>query len=257
VIVSDGSTDGTDEIVRRYEARCDFITLHRRVPDDTRNFASKVYAIRAGLERISTCEYDFIGNLDADVSFEPDYYERVHAKFQEETKLGIGGGVILDACGQKWVRQYSSVAWSVGGSIQMFRRQCYEDIGGYVPQRKGGEDSIAEVMARMHGWGVRSFPDIAVRHHRRTGTGSKHILLARFRIGQMEYVLGYHPLFEFARCLVRNAERPFILGSFFRMSGFGWAWFRREPRGISGDIVRYLRREQMQRLFAVFSRSRA
>lgn len=68
IIVSDGSTDRTDDIVKRYEANYDFIQLLRREPDTSRNFASKVYAIQAGFKLLNGIEYDFIGNLDADVS---------------------------------------------------------------------------------------------------------------------------------------------------------------------------------------------
>jgi len=257
VIVSDGSTDNTDEIVRRWAAKYDFIELLRREADAGRNFASKVYAIRAGFGRLNRTEYEFLGNLDADISFEPDYYGRVLAAFEENPKLGIAGGILFEPCRAKGVQQWTSTSWSVSGPIQMFRRQCYEDIGGFIPLRDGGEDAVVEVMARMHGWEVRSLPDITVFHHRVTGTAKGGIFSARFRQGAMEYVLGYHPLFEIAKCLFRVRERPYLLGSWFRLSGYAWAFFRGVQREVPDSVIKFLRREQIQRLYNVVSHNKS
>lgn len=252
VIVSDGSTDCTDEIVKRYGASHDFIELLRRETDEERNFGSKVYAIQAGLERLNGVEYGFIGNLDADISFESSYYEDVLKEFQANPKLGIGGGILFDL-GEKWVRLYSSTSWSVCGAIQMFRRQCYEDIGGYLPLQRGGVDAVAEVMARMQEWEVRTFPDIKVLHHRPTGSSYGNILYNRFHTGIKEYSYGNQPLFEIAKCISRIRERPYFFGSLFRLSGYCWAFLRRVQREVPADVVDFMKNEQMQRLFKIFN----
>jgi len=252
VIVSDGSTDCTDLIVENYLEIYDFMQLLRKEDDRSRNFASKVYAIRAGVEYLSDVEYDFIGNLDADVSFEPDYYERVLTKFKENPRLGIAGGILFEAFRGKWIRQFTSTSWSVSGPIQMFRRQCYEDICGYIPLRLGGEDTFAEVMARTNGWEIKAFPDIKVFHHRRTGTENSNILSARFIQGIREYSSGNHLLFEIAKCISRVREKPYVLGSLLRAIGFFYAFIRRKPRMVSNNIIRYLRHEQIGRLIAIF-----
>ena len=127
VIVSDGSTDRTDEIVESYQQKYDFIHMVRREVDANRDFASKVYAIRAGLEKLNGTRYDFIGNLDADVSFEQDFYERVFKEFEKNPDLGICGGVFYELNDGQWVAQHTNINWSVGGCTQTFRRQCYED----------------------------------------------------------------------------------------------------------------------------------
>jgi len=252
VIVSDGSTDSTDVIVKQYEENFNFIKLLPREAPCIRSFVSKVYAIREAINFLHGIEYDFIGNLDADVSFESTYYENVLKRFKNNLKLGIAGGVLFERVRDRWIRQFVSEMWSVSGPIQLFRRQCYENIGGYLPLKKGGVDAIAEVMARMNGWEVRSFPEIKVFHHRRTGTEKGNILYARFHQGQMEYSHGYHPLFEVMRCFARTREKPYILGSIFRFIGFCFSYVQKEKRGLSHEIIKYLRREQMQRLLTIF-----
>jgi len=160
VIVSDGSTDGTDDIVKRYAAQHDFVELLRLEDNGARDFASQVYGQHAGVERLQDLEYDFIGMLDADISFEPDYYERILKKFQQNPRLGLAGGLLFDLYGGKWYQQKVDVSLNVSGPVQMFRRQCFKDIGGYIPLAKGGQDAVAEVMTRKHGWEVATFPTL-------------------------------------------------------------------------------------------------
>jgi GT2 family glycosyltransferase len=198
-------------------------------------------------------KYDFIGMLDADISFEPNYYESVLAKFQQNPRLGVAGGVLFDFCGERKVHRFSS-PWSVSGGIQFFRRKCYEDIGGYLPLTRGGIDTVAEVMARMHGWEVRSFPDIRGLHHRRTGTAKDNIYVAKFNAGLRAYSNGSHPLFEVFKCLRRVKDKPYLIGSLLIMSGFVWAFCRGEKKILSEEFVAYRRKEQIQRLRSFFKR---
>jgi len=253
VIVSDGSTDRTDEIVKRYESDHNFIRLVRKEPDRSRDFASKVFAIRAGMKLLENIEYDFIGILDTDVSFDPEYYERVLEKFEQKPKLGIGGGVIHDKHGGNYHRQFTSFLWSVNGAIQMFPRKCWEDISGYIPLKRGGVDMIAETMARMHGWDVRAFPEIKVLHHRPTGTEKNNIFLVEFNRGIMEYVNGYHPLFQAARFFYRLKQRPYLLGSIFRTTGYSWAFLSRQKQAVPDNVIKFMRWEQKQRMLARIS----
>ena len=255
VIVSDGSTDRTDEIVRRFEASYDFIQLLRTEHSGGYSFASKAHAIRAGLAQLNDIEYNFIGNLDADISFEPSYYETVLAKFKENSKLGITGGVIFEDLNGKLIRQFTR-PWSVAGAIQMFRRQCYEDIGGYIPLPGGGIDVVAEIMARMQGWEVRCFPEIKTVHNRYVGKGKNNILVAKFRFGRREYSYGNHPLYEIAKCLLRVGERPYVIGSFLRGCGYFLSFLHMRPHEVPNEVVEHLRREQIQRLLSVFRKKR-
>jgi hypothetical protein len=184
------------------------------------------------------------------VSFGPTYYEGVLSKFNANERLGVAGGIRFDL----WNGQFREVRPahnSAGGPTQFFRRQCYEEIGGYLPLRFGGLDTVAETMARMHGWEVETFPDLEVFHYRCTGTAGGGTVRAKFKAGILAYSVGYHPLFEFARCAFRLFDRPPVIGSFALLAGYCWASLKRYERQVPDDFVRYLRAEQFARLRSI------
>jgi len=203
VIVSDGSTDRTDEIVQRYALRYPFIRFIRREKDSHCGFASKVLALRMGIQRLTLEATQFIGHLDADVSLGPCYFRDLLMKFKQDPKLGIAGGSILEQTRSGlWRSRAGNTTTSTPGAIQMFRRKCYEDIGELVPIEYGGEDWYAEIRARMCGWRVRSFSELPVHHHRQSGTRD-NLLRYCYRAGYMDFAFGSHPLFELAKVLKR------------------------------------------------------
>jgi poly-beta-1,6-N-acetyl-D-glucosamine synthase len=248
IIVSDGSTDGTDELVSGYASKHDFIQFIRR---DNRagnlGFASKVFALMEAYEHARSMRFQYIGHLDADVSFEPDYYEKIISRLENNHELGIAGGFILERDHGVFKNRKSNSERSVAGAIQLFRRECYEQIGGLTPIRVGGEDWIAENMARMHGWSVNAFPDCRVFHHK-SGTKARGLWRERFRLGLMDYTVGTHPLFEVMKCVRRFGEYPFLFGAFCRFGGFICGYCRKEKRPVSDEFIMYLRREQLARL---------
>jgi glycosyltransferase involved in cell wall biosynthesis len=247
LIVSDGSRDRTDEIVAAYAQRYPFIELVRLEHQSGRNFASKVHAFNHGYGLIWHRDFEFIGNLDGDVTMEPDYYETALREFKRNPQLGIAGGIIMENVGGKYRKQDSSPRHTPGAT-QIFRRSCLEVIGGYLPLKGGGEDSAADIMARMRGWETHSFEHLLVYHHRRVGSGLGGVLRARFHAGITDYNLGKHPLFVMLKSLRRLAEPPPLLSSLCRLTGFICASLRGEPRLVPQDFVRYVRQEQFQRI---------
>jgi len=247
VVVLNGSTDRTEEIVGKYANKHSIICLIRARGESQPSFGSKVNAFRTGYELIQDLKYNYIGNLDADVSFGPNYFEQVLSRFEQNHELGIGGGIIEELIDGQYVPQTIS-SNSVAGAVQLFRRRCYEDIGGYIPIETGGIDSAAEIMARMQGWRVQTFPELKVLHHRRVTTGGKNILCTRFQKGMTHYLLGYHPFFHLLSCLYRITEKPYFLGSILMLCGYLWPFFRRHPRTLPSEVVSYLHMEQMERI---------
>lgn len=253
VIVSDASTDDTDAIVTRYAEEYQFIRLYRLTLDHPRNFAAQALAINAGIVQVVQEECEFIGNLDADITFAPSYFAQLLQKFQEDPRLGLAGGLVHEKCsdGVFRSRRDNSIR-SVAHAVQLFRRACFQAVGErYVPLPYGGPDTYAEVTARMNGWRVASFPDLEVRHHRVTGSAGG-MLRSCVRQGRMDHSLGTLPLFEVMKVLRRVNIKPYAVGSVARLAGFILSYLRNEKRPVSGDFVAYLRHEQSARLMNLF-----
>ena len=248
IIVDDGSTDETAHIVHRYAARYDFIALVSTDGDRTRNFGSKAAAITVGLQRLSHTPHDLIGNLDADIIIRPDYYANVIAEFERDARLGISGGVIYEPNGDRFITH--DTTWdSVGGAVQLFRKECFQQIGGYPQLESGGIDAAAEITARMHGWLVRKVANNGVYEQRRTGYASGHPLRASYREGVHYHKLGYSTIFYFLRCAYRIADAPVVAGSLMGLLGFLSAKVRREPISLPSEVVSYLRSEQTAKIW--------
>ena len=247
VVVSDGSTDGTDAIVLEWAERNPFIEFVRVEKSAKHSFAAKVHALRRGFARLAGDDYAFIGVLDADVTFEANYFEQLLDRFAKDPKLGIAGGNIeqvVDGVVVPRVKDFGSVA----GAVQFCRRECFEQAGGLPALRYGGEDAAMEIAARMHGWRTQTFPELKVLHFGLVGGGAGGRLKARFKVGRMNSDLGYHPLFQLARSVYRSREQPYLLGSLAELSGFAVGRTRDPHPAISEEVVRYLRREQLTKL---------
>jgi poly-beta-1,6-N-acetyl-D-glucosamine synthase len=247
VVVNDGSTDGTRDIVARYAQSHPFIALLDVRRGDGRSFGNKVRAFNGGMAQCHNLDFEYVGNLDADISLESDYFSRILDQFRRDASLGIAGGIVRSRIGGAFVPQKTSLD-SVAGAVQLFRRRCFEQIGGYKPLPRGGIDAAAEITARMKGWRVRTFPEIAVFEHRRTGTALAGPLVSRAREGFKYHSLGYGFPFLFLRCVYRLTERPRILGSGATLVGYLHARLSRSPVAIPTETVSYLRREQREKL---------
>jgi poly-beta-1,6-N-acetyl-D-glucosamine synthase len=247
VIVSDGSTDGTDAIVERYAAQYEWIELLRMPERQERNFAGKVFAFKAGKAKIEAVPYEVIANLDADISFEADYFSYLLVKLAVDPSLGVVGTPYVETTGESYDYRFTSVE-HVSGACQMFRRECYEAIGGYVPVKVGAVDCIAVIAARMKGWKTHTFTDKVCRHHRKVGTAQSGAMKANFTAGVMDYAMGNHPLWELFRSAYQMTRRPYLLRGMALGFGYLWSLVCCAKRPVSREFIEYSRREQMQRL---------
>jgi len=246
VIVSDGSTDGTDDIVEKYAADHDWIELVRMPERRERHFAGKVLAFNAGYAKMKDIHYEIIGSLDGDISFDSDYFSFLLQKLAQDTTLGLVGTPFKES-NRTYDYRFTSIE-HVSGACQVFRRECFEEIGGYVPVKGGGIDLIAVIRARMNGWKTRTFNERVSLHHRKMGTAQGSALSAWFKNGVKDYALGCHPLWEVFRTCYQMTKRPYIFGGVLLWSGYVWSLVRRAERTIPREVMVFRRREQMNRL---------
>jgi len=253
IVVSDGSTDGTDDIVRRYITDNPWIELLRMPERVERHFAGKVFAFNAGYDRVKGLDFEFVGNLDADVSFGGDHYEFLLGKLVEDPSLGLIGAPFREGSRQYDYR-FSNIE-NVWGGCQLFRRECFESIGGYTPIKGGGVDHIAVVSARMKGWKTRTFTERVCLHHRRINTAGQSALKAKFKLGVKDYSFGNHPVWELFRMLYQMKNPPLVLGGLALGAGYFGSLVRRTKISVSHEIVSFTRREQLQRLRKLVAKS--
>jgi glycosyltransferase involved in cell wall biosynthesis len=253
VVVDDGSTDETAKIVQKYADEHPWIELVRRPLRLDRNFAGKVHAFNVGLERIRSVEFDVIGNLDADISFEPDHFEFLLSKFAEYPRLGVTGTTMREANHDALKDSFYHFK-DVFGACQLFRRECFEEIGGYTPIKWGGIDWIAVRTARLKGWETRSFSDKIFFHHRPMGETESNVWKARFDYGRKDYFLGNHPLWQVFRVSYQMLKWPYVLGGLVLAAGYIYSFFARIERPVTPELLKLHQHEQLARLKSLFSR---
>jgi glycosyl transferase family 2 len=250
VIVNDGSTDSTADIVCKYVEQYAWIELLDMPHHRDRSFAAKAHSFKAGYERVKHLEFDVIGNLDADLSFDEDYFEFLVARFAGDPALGVAGTVFREATFSSETNSFEGHQHVAGGA-QMFRRRCFEEIGGYVPNKAGGVDWIAVTTARMKGWTTRSYREKAFFHHRSLGMAECGRLASAFAYGEKDYYLGNAPVWEVFRVIYRMANRPYILSGGALALGYLSATVRRIDRAVSPELMTFHRGEQMVKLKAI------
>jgi biofilm PGA synthesis N-glycosyltransferase PgaC len=253
VIVSDGSTDSTDDIVRKYLPNHPWMELIRTPERKERHFAGKVVAFNAGYEMVQHLDYDIIGSLDADISFTPEYFSFLLEKFTQYPELGVDGTPFREGDIQYDYR--FSRKEHVSGACQLFRRKCFEEIGGYIPIKEGAIDLTAVVTARMKGWRTETFTEKHCVHHRAMGTAKNHIFKALFISGYGDYRMGVHPLWQLCRSIYQMRWKPIILGGSILLIGYIWALIKQAPKPISQEFVDFRGREQMKWLKEYFHKS--
>ena len=252
VIVNDGSTDDTGNIVRRFLGKYPWIELIEFPVRKERNFAAKVFAFNAGQEKVKNLEYEVIANLDADVSFDADHFEFLLNEFRKDPSLGVAGTVFEEAGGYSSATDSFEGQNHVSGQCQLFRRKCFEEIGGYQPNKAGGIDWMAVTTARMIGWKTRSFREKSFFHHRSLGTAERGRIASSFSYGEKDYYLGGHPLWEICRVAFRMTRRPYLIEGLSLGAGYLWALVARQHRPVSKELMKFHRKEQMQKLRGIF-----
>jgi glycosyltransferase involved in cell wall biosynthesis len=247
VIVCNGCNDGTSDIVRKWARQHPFIRL-LHLPGPLQNsFADVVHATEYGYVKLQCTHYRFIGLLDADLRFAGDYFEKLIGRLEENPRLGLVGGLVVDVVAGRRLaqRQYLN---DIAGATQFYRRECFESLGGLVAIPEGGWDSLTCLQARSHGYETRTFPDLIVVHLKPRNARDGNVLRRKWKMGVREYAVGNHPVFQLLKCAVRCFEYPFLIGALTRWLAFCWCYVTRRPRALSFELVSLVRGEQIRRL---------
>ena len=248
ILVDDGSTDKTGEIIDRAARKHAWIgALHRADRGYRMAGGGVIGAFYDGYALLDAEGWDYIVKLDGDLSFGPDYFAGCLGRFCADDKLGIGGGTICSvASGGEKPEARGDPPFHVRGATKIYRRACWEAIGGLV--KAPGWDTLDEVKANMLGWATYSFAELKVTHHRFAGDvdGSWKNWVKN---GRANYITGYHPAFMLFKCLSRLGERPYGVVTAGLLWGFFGGYFGKVPQvGRPGNSSRYLRRQQVRRM---------
>jgi poly-beta-1,6-N-acetyl-D-glucosamine synthase len=247
VIVDDGSTDGTTEIVGRYAAQHSFIELRQhRKTGPRRPGAPVIHAFNHGYAALEAANYDFVVKLDCDLSFAPDYFEKLLKYFQRDPRLGIASGIYMEVDSRGEWNPVKMPKYHAFGASKVLRRECFDDIGGFLPA--AGWDTVDEIRAISRGWHTRHFEDLKTKHHKREGTGIGPLRTSRMH-GEIFYITGGDPLFLMLKILHRVTATPVVLNALALAGGYFGAAVKRKSRLVSPVEARCYRHLLRQRLF--------
>lgn len=246
LIVSDGSTDRTETLVKEAQADNPWIRLIQLPPRPERCFGAVAKATIIAVEALTVADYSYIGLLDSDVKFNSSYFESVMREFEANPRLGLAGGWVLDADENPHVLPENLS--DVPGAVQFFRRDCFESLSGIHIIPEGGWDMLTCAEARMNGFETALLTGLKVDHLKLRNIAYGGVLSRRWQCGIRDYVLGYHPLFETVKCLGRMREHPILISAACWWMGYMYAAIIRKERRIPSDLLAHIRSEQLLRL---------
>jgi poly-beta-1,6-N-acetyl-D-glucosamine synthase len=252
VIVDDGSADATPVIARELSDRYSWVTAilssgvttHAGPLAAGRRIGRDVIAFHAGLRTLAE-PVGFVAKLDADVSFGPDYFERLLMQFAADETLGIASGICCEEDADGVWRLRHVTRSHVRGATRMWRWDCLEQLLP-LPERLGW-DVVDELRANTLGWRTRSFDDLEFRHHRPVGArdGAWDAWAAQ---GWVAHYVGYRPSYLVLRALYKALREPAALAL---LSGYCTAVIRRDERYPDPAVRQHLRRQQSFRRLRV------
>lgn len=241
VIVDDGSTDETPAVAAELAEQHRWIVVETLAGEGAAvPGAPVVRAFNAGLARLVT-RPEVVVKLDADVSFDHNYFAAHLAAFAADSRLGIAGGACLEEEDGVWTRRHVT-GDHVRGASRAYRRECLADVVPLVP--RVGWDGIDELKAAVCGWQTAILPGLVFHHHRAVGArdGGRGVRWARQ--GKASYFMGYRFSYIVLRTLHHMRRNP-------AAAAMLWGYLRsalaRDERYDDAVVRAYLRRQQSWR----------
>jgi cellulose synthase/poly-beta-1,6-N-acetylglucosamine synthase-like glycosyltransferase len=250
VVVDDGSSDATPEILAAACARIPWLRVVRRADRGFRKVGGGVIdAFYEGLESVDV-PYDFVAKMDVDLEFSPRYLEHILGHFARDSRLAAASGKVFRPEGDGFVEEFM-IDEMVAGQFKLYRREAFERIGGFV--REVMWDGIDFHCARRAGYRTASLPDPELRivHLRLMGSSDKSVYRGRLRWGRGQWFMGSSFPYVFASGMFRMREEPFVVGGLLIIAGYLGAALGRAPRYGDVEFRRDLRRWQRGRLLGV------
>jgi GT2 family glycosyltransferase len=250
IVVDDGSSDATPEILDRLSTELKFMEVVATPPGFTREandrlaVAAAPRAFNYGLATVDISMFSHIGKLDGDVELRPNYYEVMFEEFEFDPTLGIAGGLILEINRGEW-QVVPNVSQHVRGALKLYTRECFEAIGGIVPRL--GWDGIDSTLARMKGYRTSSFDRAQAFHHRHTASADGRIR-GHVRWGEAHWTLHHGVLWTLARIGKVGRQRPRGVSGIAYLYGYTRAALRRLPRLDVEGYRSFVRAEQRDRI---------
>jgi glycosyltransferase involved in cell wall biosynthesis len=248
IVVDNGSTDGTADVLRSLRRRHSWVrSLQVPAQAPLAPGAPVVRAFHAGLAALDV-GVDVVVKLDADVTFDPAYFESLLSAFADDPTLGIASGSCWEEHNGSW-REMHVTGDHVRGATRAYRRACLDDV---LPlAERMGWDGIDELQANVRGWQTRTVRGLRFYHHRSVGERDGAWHRRWVAQGRGAYYLGYRPTYLLLRTMHRARREPAAVAMLW---GYTAGLLGREPR-FHDTRARNLLRES-QRLRNLRARAR-
>ena len=250
VIVDDGSTDETPEILAEFAAQYRYIKIVKRSDRGVRAVGPGVIeAFYDGLARVNLSQFDYLAKFDGDLEVPPNYFLRTMERMEADPYLGNLSGKLFERLPSGGLFEERTGNENAVGPVKFYRTACFEEIGGFV--REVAWDGIDGHICRLNGWLAASVddPDMRIIHLRPMGSSQQNIIVGRVRWGRGKYFMGSAWYYVLASAIYRSVEPPYLYGGLGICWGYLKAWLTGHARYDNPAYRRYLRRfERVQLL---------
>lgn len=257
VIVDDGSTDATAQILAEYAARHSWIQIVTRKDRGHRAVGPGVIdAFYAGYEAVNPDDYSYLCKLDLDLRLPLQYFEILMDRMEANPGIATCSGKAYIEEDGVLVDERHGDETSLG-MTKFYRLSCFKAIGGFV--REVMWDGIDCHRCRMMGWEACSWNEPSLRfvHLRPMGSSQQGVFTGRKRHGYGQYFMGTGFIYMAASALSRVNQRPFLLGSLAMLWGWAESAIKGKPRYANPEFRAFLRHYQWRSLLVGKQRAAA